>query len=428
MEFKKISVEYEKLNELVIPFDLLTELTVYLNGVKYEFLMNIKKNNNKLIVLGSGSVPRRSRERFKNKPYFNRWSWKYECSFLCYNDPSRYLQEQSQGLWGIGVENDYYLENIKNIILKIAYKYNILNKNILFFGSSMGGFMSLLLATMVKESKAIADIPQLSMIYDERYWDQIRELSFDNKSDEYIIKNYGYRLNFIEMMKKENYIPKALLILDYTSSYDVETQFSPFFTSELSKIPFNKKSNNLKIIINGKNIGHKPLSYEETMHLINASLNEEEIIKKAESFNGYIHKTESNLSKYLTGRIDIKNNGKDNKVRLLKISDDNALIMYPEWFSDEKGKGMMIHSINKKIEIIIECLGGGNLHVRFRGRDIRDKNGNRIPIYINFTNIYINDITIREEETIVCHDKPYTFTKKVKDSEIIKISASWAPI
>lgn len=431
MEFEKISVEYEKLNELIIPFNSLTELTVYLNGIKYEFLMNIKKNNNKLVVLGSGAVPKKDIERFKNKPYYNRWSWKYNCSFICYNDPSRYLHDKSRGLWGVGVENDYYLENIKNIILKIAYKQDILNKNILFYGSSMGGFMSLLLATMVKESKAIADIPQLSLIYDKNIWNQIREFSFDNKSNEYIINNYGYRLDFIEMMKKENYIPKAILILDYTSSFDVETQYALFFSSELSKIPFNKNTNNLKIIINGKNIGHKPLSYDETMYLINSILNEEEFIKKAESFNEYIHNDINNgssLSKYLTGRIDIKNHGKDNKVQLLNISDDNALIHYPKWFSNEKGKGMIIISVNKKIEITIKCLGDGDLLIRFMGKNVTDENGNRIPIYINFTNIYINDINILETETMVCHDKPYIFTKKVKDSEIIKISASWAPI
>lgn len=423
---KNINVEYQDLENVELPRDIPFELTVNLNRVKYEFYMHIKKNSDKLIALGSGLLPVDYMKKFENKPFYTRWTWNYNESYLCYNDPTRYLNKKIRGGWGVGTENEYYLENIKNIILKICDKFDILNENILFYGSSMGGFMSLMLATMVKQSTALADIPQLNIIGIKYHWDDFKEFSFKNRSDEYIIKNYGYRFNFIEMMKKEKYIPNALLVLDYTFPEDVTLQYKQFFTETLCEIPFNEFSNNINIIINGKNKGHEPLSFEDSMFLVNALINKHEIKNHIQKYNEYIQKENDGLLKYLTARIDIKNIGqKSNSIDVKKISDETAKVDYPNWFNDGLGKGMTIHSTAGKLYLQIKCHNAGELMIRFMGPDIHDKNQNRIPIYINYTNIYINEQNLNDSEKIVCHDVPLIYKKHVEDSEVVKIAVKW---
>ena len=175
---KIILIKYEDLYDLNFPLNQLFELKVDFNNIIYEFLINIKSHSDKLIVLGSGTLHESKLIEYENKPYYNRWSWDFNESFICYNDPSRYLSNKIQGLWGVGTEEEYYLENIKNIILKIASKLNVYNENILFYGSSMGGFMSLMLATMVKQSTALADIPQFNLIHMKYHWEDFKEFSF----------------------------------------------------------------------------------------------------------------------------------------------------------------------------------------------------------------------------------------------------------
>lgn len=423
---KIINVEYQDLESLEFPIDMPFELIVNLNNVKYEFYVHLKSNSNKLIALGSGLIPVDYMKRFENKPFYTRWTWNYNESYLCYNDPSRYLNKRIRGGWGVGTENDYYLENIKNIILKICDKLNILNENILFYGSSMGGFMSLMLATMVKQSTALADIPQLNLIHIKYHWDDFKEFSFKNRSDEYIIKNYGYRFNFIEMMKKEKYVPNAFLVLNYTFPDDAKIHYKQFFSEELCEVPFNEVSNNLKIIINGKNKGHEPLSIKDSIYLVNAILNKNEIKNHIKEYSSYTQNENDDLLKYLTSRIDIKNiGGENNSINIEKISDKNAKIDYPDWFTDELGQGMTIHSTSGSLDLQVKCNNSGTLIMKFRSPDIRDNNQKRVPIYIKYTNIYINENNLNDSEKIVWHDTPLIFKKQVEDSEIVKIAVKW---
>ena len=55
---KKIVVDYENLNEINLPLNEYFILVVFKNNVKYDFVINFKENSEKLLVLGSGLIPR----------------------------------------------------------------------------------------------------------------------------------------------------------------------------------------------------------------------------------------------------------------------------------------------------------------------------------------------------------------------------------
>lgn len=96
-----------------------------------------------------------------NGPNFSRLNWDFvDYSIIYYNDPTIYLNDEIKGGWGIGNAENWYLKNISQILKEICVNLKIEFSNLYLFGSSMGGFMSLMLGTMIKDSKVIADIPQ----------------------------------------------------------------------------------------------------------------------------------------------------------------------------------------------------------------------------------------------------------------------------
>ena len=248
---KLITTQFEELDENLkkIPINERVGLIVILNDVKYEFLVHIKLTKN-LICLGPSALPDVDYiDRFKGKPMFTRHRWFFNESTIHYNDNTRYVWDGAVGAgWGIGLPDDYFLENIKNIILKITEFFNIKNEDILFYGSSMGGFTSIQLATMVKDSHAIAENPQI----DATKW--MQSFYIDNGmfselySKETLSKIEPYRYNVIEMIKKEEYVPNLTIIHDINHE-DIENHLIPFI-EELNEFPFKKEDyNKIKIFI-----------------------------------------------------------------------------------------------------------------------------------------------------------------------------------
>ena len=147
------------------------------------------------------------------------------------------------------------------------------------------------------------------------------------------------------------------------------------------------------------------------------------------SFNEFFdYKILKKLFKYLTARIDIKNHGTNNNfVEIIKNSDSDSNIQYPKWFSDGYGKGVVIQSKSKNINLKIKCHGDGELIINFMAKDVRDVNGERRPCYLNYSDIVINDNKLIEKNMLVWHDEPFIYKKEVNDGEVVIINASWEP-
>lgn len=128
-------------------------------------------------------------------------------------------------------------------------------------------------------------------------------------------------------------------------------------------------------------------------------------------------------------RIDFKNFGnKENSVQLIKASDNSVRTETPAWFKNETGQGLVLQSSAGKIDFELKCAGNGKLKIWLRGIDSRDKNGVRIPIWINYTAFSIDGISILNEPKLVWHDKPFVYELPVKDGEIVTVHAEWQPV
>ena len=138
--------------------------------------------------------------------------------------------------------------------------------------------------------------------------------------------------------------------------------------------------------------------------------------------------TTSEMEKYNTCRIDIKNKGKvDNTVEIVEISDSSARHSYPKWSKDEFGEGLMINSQKNSLDMKLKCIGRGDLNIFLRSKDVRTKNRNKIPIYLKYKSLKINDEIIFDEERLVWHDDFYHHSLPVKNNEVVSISIEWGP-
>ena len=98
-------------------------------------------------------------------PYYPRRSWGTELSkkyhVLYISDPYQPLSEYSEpmGSWFISPEG---VSTIETLAEKIKlFMIDISVENVIFYGSSMGGYAAIILSSLIKDSKAIAECPQL---------------------------------------------------------------------------------------------------------------------------------------------------------------------------------------------------------------------------------------------------------------------------
>lgn len=151
------------------------------NVFKKEYLKNLikekilkRKQNNTVIFLPSAFVPTADTENENYVmvpfPYYSRGSWNTSLPedylVICVSDPLMFLPGCGVGSWMIDLRTgESYASELAETIKKIYS--NILpeaEKNITAtYGSSMGGFMSLILATLMNADMAFCECPQSNL-------------------------------------------------------------------------------------------------------------------------------------------------------------------------------------------------------------------------------------------------------------------------
>jgi len=261
-----IKTSYFELDDIEFPLNELFGLVIEYENFNYEFLLKVVEDCSTLTVISSSAFNKDTKHD-RSRPWFNRWSWPFEGSLLYCHDPTLYLADDIYAPWGIGTPDVWYLKQISIIVSKIAQKINVYNDEILFYGSSAGGFCSLALSILVKNSIALADIPQFVVNKFGSQWRAIKKASFDMYDDETFIKKFNERLNIITLILKENYVPNAYILLDCSFDTDFKKQYN-LFLRELYKFNYVTDGNSMKPIILGKNNGHNPHPKDKILYFI----------------------------------------------------------------------------------------------------------------------------------------------------------------
>lgn len=262
--YEKVSTTFNKIRDIEMQDNNPFLLEIVNNGVKYEFFVRINRKSKILLVFGSGAY----KPSEMTLPVFQRHSWisDFEESMIYYNDPTLYLDRLTLG-WGFGVPESHYLKVIsdilKNIINLLGYKYD----NTYFYGSSAGGFMSMILASMLKGSTAIVNNPQT--IFTNYHPGPVKKLlNALDISEETAITDYEERVNVVSSFRKYGYIPRIYYLQNAFAKNDMENHLIPFL-NEIKKLVGLDIYNNLKIeLYFNHKLGHNPIGKTQTINFI----------------------------------------------------------------------------------------------------------------------------------------------------------------
>lgn len=275
-----IKLNYDEIEKYKFPFNEVFALQINHEEVFYHFIIRLSSKSNKLLCFSPGAQSRTMKTtsgKSITPPYFHRWSWyKYfDESFISCADPTFLYDDTITLGWFVGNKNEWYLKILSEIIKKILNNLNIKNENTIFFGSSGGGFVSIALGTLIKDSKVIANNSQFFILNFEQY--HINNLfrllrkSFCQK-DEEIIPQIKHRLNIIELFKRENYVPEINYYVNLYSKADINNQFLPFI-QEISNLDIFEQNLNIHLYKGNKKIPHDPMGTQQTIKIIKSKIN-----------------------------------------------------------------------------------------------------------------------------------------------------------
>lgn len=258
------TIDYDNFKDYKIKNNFLYILEILKDNVKYEYLINRKLDNNKLIVFNNGAI---AGGKVKY-PIFQRHSWSNDLktsSIFCM-DPTMYINDLSVG-WGIGKNDNYYLENSSLILKQIIEKMNINLNDTVIYGTSAGGYMSIIMGIYLKGSIVVADNSQLilSNWFVKPALDSVMFYCFDNIAES--LNNLD-RFSVIESFKKHEYVPKIYLHVNLCSKVDNSMQLIPFL-KEMENLKGLKNYNNIEVILHYEETkGHDGLNKDDALNFI----------------------------------------------------------------------------------------------------------------------------------------------------------------
>jgi len=185
-------------------------LSVEFSGGTIESFYVRNESSPYLFVLFSGA-------RDPNKhplPKFDRWTWaeKFDASILCISDPTLKLDQDRLNIgWYLGTEENDYLTHIAVWVSFVSSRLGIPTERVISYGSSAGGFASIMLASRLKKSAAIAINPQLDVFkYYPKFVDQYLALAFPGKEQKALSEDQKNRFSAIHAISKS---PEAKFVI-----------------------------------------------------------------------------------------------------------------------------------------------------------------------------------------------------------------------
>ena len=136
-----------------------------------------------------------------------------------------------------------------------------------------------------------------------------------------------------------------------------------------------------------------------------------------------INQIKKQYDKYSTLRVDISLKGsKGAYVDEKSVRPKPLSLIKPPWLPG----GIVISSNAGTMKAVIQCHGDGELIIGILGIDIRNKHGQRYPIWIDCSRFAVNDEIIFDEVKTVCHDKRFIHKRVVKNGDILVLDFAWS--
>ena len=257
-----------------------------------------------------------------------------------------------------------------------------------------------------------------------------------------LVKNFcsfdklGQYFNNIDSVSNVSSNDISNLLLDSFNSNEIKNNFLIYYTKILYKNLYDdikirnyQPLQNVYVIIAISKIIHDiQINKNFEFNYFSDFIEEQQESTQPVYFRDSYIRWDKNLDKYITARIDIKNTRnsifRENDIEIISISDNGAVILTPEWFHKD-GKGYVIESQMGILNIVFKCIGKGELNINLRGKDVRNKLNQRIPVWIDYKKFFINDKKVLDEMKPAWHNEPLRYNYEVNDGDIISLLAEW---
>ena len=135
------------------------------------------------------------------------------------------------------------------------------------------------------------------------------------------------------------------------------------------------------------------------------------------------------FARMMEARIDIKNKGADDNDLLIdNISDAHCTVSKPDWFG-KGGVGYSIKSVAGSIKFAVTFKKDGilNLYLHTEPCFSADEKKLKIPVWLDYTSLIIDEAVIFYEKKPTWHDKAFTLAKEVRDGQQMTFAIAWQP-
>ncbi len=214
-----VPVRYEELEQLDLFRPGMTLYKIDWDGVTFDFAVNYIENASSAVVFGTGAIT--AQVPF---PVFSRINWSPELSHcaIYYFDPALYSKKLNL-FWCYGTNRRWYLENIAVITYKLLKKLHISQQDTLFYGSSGGGYTSILLASMLHGRAFVANSQFILPRYLPARFPKFKEAVL--QPGEELIPE---RISAAALIRREGFFPPLQVWQNDTAPNDVKNQIAPF--------------------------------------------------------------------------------------------------------------------------------------------------------------------------------------------------------
>jgi len=219
-------IKYEELSKELLVENNGQGIEIIHEDESFFFLVNIVEESDKLIALSGGALDQKK----KTPPVYMRSKWRDDIKYNSIYIDDRTIHGNNLKIgWGVGNKDRHYLKDYVVIIKRISEILGIDSKNTMYYGSSMGGLMSVIMATIHKGTFAVIDNPQTNIFkYYSSYVDSLREKALDGMTKEEINKKFPERMSMIEAMLKYDNVPRIYYYQNNKCSFDMKHHYGPF--------------------------------------------------------------------------------------------------------------------------------------------------------------------------------------------------------
>lgn len=238
------------------------------NGHKLESFVSFKEGSKKLVVCFQGAVNRKK----VTPPVFHRWSWSelIQSNVLVVNDPMLYRNSDLKIGWYIGGHNFDYIRKYGELIKSFCEARDIELSNIVFYGSSAGGFAAMAISSYIKNGFVIVNNPQTNILrYYKSHVRDLLDVGFEGISIDEAEKKLAVKFDLISRFEKYKYIPRILYLQNINDVFHYKQHFMPF----ISRLLARGKELGVEVkLYSDKESGHSPIGKAESLMIINEVL------------------------------------------------------------------------------------------------------------------------------------------------------------